>query len=297
MSCRNPICGLHAEFFFQVIQILANTKVTVLSDKLLHCSCITDLISNTGLLLCSHYSIVFVFFNDATVRCHSYVHNGGHFLIFLSFAPVELTRFDIFILLTVCHLWVLTLIFASNRGNTLRFSLVEEESQMVVKSQTSCWRSRGWWARMRARGTSTFTIRSEADERHVAATDQSYELKDNAKCHRNVKNNILVGFIRCEIELFLIFIVPILRFIFNFSSTCTVVFQLIEGSSAQQKEGLGLMTPDYYYYLNQSGTYKVDGTNDSKDFQETMVHNCGVICNVYVIFKIILSNICIFLMN
>lgn len=31
------------------------------------------------------------------------------------------------------------------------------------------------------------------------------------------------------------------------------------------------MTPDYYFYLNQSGTYKVDGTNDSKDFKETMV--------------------------
>ena len=48
-----------------------------------------------------------------------------------------------------------------------------------------------------------------------------------------------------------------------------------EGASEQQKEALGLMTPDYYYYLNQSGTYKVDGTNDSKDFQETMVlmHN------------------------
>ncbi|MEQ2178615.1 hypothetical protein GOODEAATRI_015908, partial [Goodea atripinnis] len=45
---------------------------------------------------------------------------------------------------------------------------------------------------------------------------------------------------------------------------------LIEGANAQQKEGLGLMTPDYYYYLNQSGTYKVDGTNDSKDFSETM---------------------------
>ncbi|GLD49787.1 unconventional myosin-If-like protein, partial [Lates japonicus] len=45
---------------------------------------------------------------------------------------------------------------------------------------------------------------------------------------------------------------------------------LIEGANAQQKEGLGIMTPDYYYYLNQSGTYKVDGTNDSKDFQETM---------------------------
>ncbi|XP_067088385.1 unconventional myosin-If [Osmerus mordax] len=49
-----------------------------------------------------------------------------------------------------------------------------------------------------------------------------------------------------------------------------VYYQLIEGASDHQKEALGLMTPDYYYYLNQSGTYKVDGTNDSKDFQETM---------------------------
>uniref|UniRef100_A0AAR2J0Y6 Osteoclast-stimulating factor 1 n=1 Tax=Pygocentrus nattereri TaxID=42514 RepID=A0AAR2J0Y6_PYGNA len=50
-----------------------------------------------------------------------------------------------------------------------------------------------------------------------------------------------------------------------------IFYQLIEGSSAQQKEALGIMTPDYYNYLNQSGTYKVDGTNDSKEFQETMV--------------------------
>lgn len=57
----------------------------------------------------------------------------------------------------------------------------------------------------------------------------------------------------------------------NCSSACTVLLQLIEGTNAQQKEGLGIMTPDYYYYLNQSGTYKVDGTNDTKDFQETMV--------------------------
>ncbi|XP_036435421.1 unconventional myosin-If [Colossoma macropomum] len=49
-----------------------------------------------------------------------------------------------------------------------------------------------------------------------------------------------------------------------------IFYQLIEGSSAQQKEALGVMTPDYYNYLNQSGTYKVDGTNDSKEFQETM---------------------------
>lgn len=49
-----------------------------------------------------------------------------------------------------------------------------------------------------------------------------------------------------------------------------VFYQMIEGATAQQKEILGIMTPDYYYYLNQSGTYKVDGTNDSNDFQETM---------------------------
>uniref|UniRef100_A0A3P9KTX2 Osteoclast-stimulating factor 1 n=1 Tax=Oryzias latipes TaxID=8090 RepID=A0A3P9KTX2_ORYLA len=49
-----------------------------------------------------------------------------------------------------------------------------------------------------------------------------------------------------------------------------IYYQMIEGANAQQKEALGIMTPDYYYYLNQSGTYKVDGTNDSKDFQETL---------------------------
>ncbi|XP_057697069.1 unconventional myosin-If isoform X1 [Corythoichthys intestinalis] len=49
-----------------------------------------------------------------------------------------------------------------------------------------------------------------------------------------------------------------------------IYYQLIEGASAEQKEALGIMTPDYYFYLNQSGTYKVDGTNDSKDFHETM---------------------------
>ncbi|MBN3315575.1 MYO1F protein, partial [Atractosteus spatula] len=49
-----------------------------------------------------------------------------------------------------------------------------------------------------------------------------------------------------------------------------IYYQLLEGASPQQTEALGIMTPDYYFYLNQSGTYKVDGTNDSKDFQETM---------------------------
>lgn len=64
------------------------------------------------------------------------------------------------------------------------------------------------------------------------------------------------------------------EFIYKCLSTlnCTVVFQLIEGANAQQRESLGLVTPDYYYYLNQSETYKVDGTNDSKEFEETMVN-------------------------
>lgn len=60
----------------------------------------------------------------------------------------------------------------------------------------------------------------------------------------------------------------------NGSSACTLLFQLIEGTNSHQKECLGIMTPDYYNYLNQSGTYKVDGTNDNKDFQETMVRIC-----------------------
>lgn len=38
------------------------------------------------------------------------------------------------------------------------------------------------------------------------------------------------------------------------------------------------MTPDYYNYLNQSGTYKVDGTDDRKEYQDTMVQNSDSLC-------------------
>ena len=34
---------------------------------------------------------------------------------------------------------------------------------------------------------------------------------------------------------------------------------------------LGLTEPSYYFYLNQSGTYTVDGTDDRKEYQETRV--------------------------
>eukprot|EP00074_Homo_sapiens_P071885 XP_011526327.1 unconventional myosin-If isoform X2 [Homo sapiens] len=50
-----------------------------------------------------------------------------------------------------------------------------------------------------------------------------------------------------------------------------IYYQLLEGASQEQRQNLGLMTPDYYYYLNQSDTYQVDGTDDRSDFGETLV--------------------------
>ncbi len=47
--------------------------------------------------------------------------------------------------------------------------------------------------------------------------------------------------------------------------------QLIEGASGDQKSSLGITTLDYYTYLNQSGSYKVEDINDKHDFQETLV--------------------------
>lgn len=47
--------------------------------------------------------------------------------------------------------------------------------------------------------------------------------------------------------------------------------QLLAGSSGEQRENLGVTTPDYYFYLNQSGSYTVEDVNDSKEFSDTMV--------------------------
>ncbi|KAF7211942.1 unconventional myosin-Ie isoform X2 [Nothobranchius furzeri] len=49
-----------------------------------------------------------------------------------------------------------------------------------------------------------------------------------------------------------------------------IFYQLIEGASGEQKGSLGITSLDYYTYLNQSGSYKVDDINDKSDFQETM---------------------------
>ncbi|XP_071844159.1 unconventional myosin-Ie-like isoform X1 [Apostichopus japonicus] len=49
-----------------------------------------------------------------------------------------------------------------------------------------------------------------------------------------------------------------------------IFYQLIAGADADQRTTLGLTTPDYYFYLSQSGTYKVDGMDDNQEFKDTM---------------------------
>ncbi|NXP61248.1 MYO1F protein, partial [Chloropsis cyanopogon] len=49
-----------------------------------------------------------------------------------------------------------------------------------------------------------------------------------------------------------------------------IYYQLIQGASQEQRQNLGIMSPDYYFYLNQTDTYQVEGTDDHSDFHETM---------------------------
>ncbi|XP_048850057.1 unconventional myosin-Ie-like isoform X1 [Brienomyrus brachyistius] len=49
-----------------------------------------------------------------------------------------------------------------------------------------------------------------------------------------------------------------------------IYYQLLEGASKEQREYLGVTSPDYYFYLSQSGTYTVDDVNDKKEFLNTM---------------------------
>lgn len=46
-------------------------------------------------------------------------------------------------------------------------------------------------------------------------------------------------------------------------------YQLLAGAAADERAECGLGEPDYYYYLNQSGTYSVEGTNDKQEYQDT----------------------------
>ncbi|KAL5481739.1 hypothetical protein EMCRGX_G021967 [Ephydatia muelleri] len=48
-----------------------------------------------------------------------------------------------------------------------------------------------------------------------------------------------------------------------------IFYQLVSGADAEMKESLGIANVDYYWYLNQSGTYTVEGTDDKKEFADT----------------------------
>eukprot|EP00794_Sanderia_malayensis_P009899 gene9900-10912_t len=48
-----------------------------------------------------------------------------------------------------------------------------------------------------------------------------------------------------------------------------IFYQILCGASSEDKETFGLTTPDYYYYLNQSGCYDVQGINDVQEYQDT----------------------------
>uniref|UniRef100_A0A8C8SYY1 Myosin IE n=1 Tax=Pelusios castaneus TaxID=367368 RepID=A0A8C8SYY1_9SAUR len=50
-----------------------------------------------------------------------------------------------------------------------------------------------------------------------------------------------------------------------------IYYQLLEGASPEQRENLGITSPDYYYYLNQTASYKVDDMNDRQEFHETLM--------------------------
>ncbi|XP_015599570.1 unconventional myosin-Ie isoform X2 [Cephus cinctus] len=49
-----------------------------------------------------------------------------------------------------------------------------------------------------------------------------------------------------------------------------IFYQLATGANQQMKSDFGLTDLDYYHYLSYGGNHKVDGTNDARDFQETL---------------------------
>lgn len=49
-----------------------------------------------------------------------------------------------------------------------------------------------------------------------------------------------------------------------------IFYQLLAGADAALKQELNIRAPQEYAYLSASGCFTVDGTNDQKDFRETM---------------------------
>uniref|UniRef100_A0A914RJI2 Myosin motor domain-containing protein n=1 Tax=Parascaris equorum TaxID=6256 RepID=A0A914RJI2_PAREQ len=50
-----------------------------------------------------------------------------------------------------------------------------------------------------------------------------------------------------------------------------IFYQLCAGANDTLKNNLGIGLLDYYNYLNHSGCYTIDGTDDAKDFEQTLV--------------------------
>lgn len=59
--------------------------------------------------------------------------------------------------------------------------------------------------------------------------------------------------------------------LYQLISYLTGSLQLLSGATKEQRENLGVTTPDYYFYLNQSATYTVEDISDKKEFSDTMV--------------------------
>uniref|UniRef100_F1KTI8 Myosin-Ie n=1 Tax=Ascaris suum TaxID=6253 RepID=F1KTI8_ASCSU len=55
-----------------------------------------------------------------------------------------------------------------------------------------------------------------------------------------------------------------------------IFYQLCAGADNALKNNLGIGSLDYYNYLNHSGCYEIDGTDDAKDFKQTL-HAMSVI--------------------
>lgn len=64
---------------------------------------------------------------------------------------------------------------------------------------------------------------------------------------------------------------------------------------------LGLTDLDYYQYLSYGGNHKVEGSNDARDFQETLkgityfiINNVIIVCKLLVLSFFFIFGLCFF---
>ena len=49
-----------------------------------------------------------------------------------------------------------------------------------------------------------------------------------------------------------------------------VFYELLAGLREEDKQKYGLQSPDKYFYLNQGGSYEIDGKYDGEDFESLL---------------------------